>query len=196
MIEPTREAFLKDVSAHAMTILRDDGLYRHVRFSRPGTRVYQFDLITWPGYLCFCGDMGEYVFTRLADMFEFFRKPDAERGIDLQYWAEKCVAVDRHDGIKKYDPDKAEKAIKELVDESGVDDVVSLREAVEQELLPRIHDGEHELRNAVNEFKHDGFKFQDFWEYDLTEYTFRYVWCCYALVWGIEQYDKAKEFPR
>lgn len=54
-------------------MLHEDGIYRHIRFRQPGTMCMHFDLITWPGYLCYTGDMGTYVFTRLADMFEFFR---------------------------------------------------------------------------------------------------------------------------
>jgi hypothetical protein len=37
------------------------------------------------------------------------------------------------------------------------------------------------------------FAFSDFWEHDLTDFTNRYTWCCYALAWGVSQYDKAKE---
>lgn len=188
----THDDFLKDVAKHKMTVLRDDGLYRHIQFKRPGTRIMQFDLITWPGYLCYCGDMGEYVFTRLADMFEFFRKPDSKGGLDLQYWAEKCRAADRS-GIKIYDPDHAKDRIKEWVDEADVKDIASLRAAVEEEILPRVHDGEHELRSIINEFEHDGFRFYDFWECDLKEYTVRFIWCCYALPWAIAMYDKEKE---
>lgn len=29
--------FLKDIADHRMTVLRDDGLYRHIRFQEPGT---------------------------------------------------------------------------------------------------------------------------------------------------------------
>ena len=204
----TREDFLKDVDRHEMTILRDDGLYRHARFSRPGTRIMQFDLITWPGYLCYCGDMGEYVFTRLADMFEFFRKPDARSGVDLQYWAEKCRAADRVDSIKKYDPDVARQVIFEWMeswmrdqdfaegDEEGSivvpPELYEVRNAVIDDILCHVDAGEHELREAIRGFECNGFEFYDFWEADLTEYTFRFVWCCYALVWGIAQYDRKK----
>ena len=54
----SRERFAKDTATHAMTILRDDGLYRHLRFKRPNTSSYYFDIITWPGYLAITGDMG------------------------------------------------------------------------------------------------------------------------------------------
>lgn len=203
-----REDFMKDVSSHEISILKDDGLYRHVRFQKPGTRIMQFDLITWPGYLCYCGDMGEFVFTRTADMFSFFRKPDAHSGVDLQYWAEKCLAVDKCDGTKKYDPDKARQVIFEWMEswmndqelEEGEEEgsiivpagLYEVRDAVIDDILSRVDDGEYELRDAIRNFECNGFQFHDFWEADLTEYTYRFVWCCYALVWGIAQYDKAK----
>ena len=48
----TEQRFLTDAAQHEMTIIRDDGVHRHIQFKRPGTRCYQFDLIRWPGYLC------------------------------------------------------------------------------------------------------------------------------------------------
>lgn len=66
------ERFAADTSEHRMRILHDDGLYRHLRFSAPGTYIYGFDLITWPGFLAIAGDMGERVFSRISDMFGFF----------------------------------------------------------------------------------------------------------------------------
>jgi len=43
------------------------------------------------------------------------------------------------------------------------------------------------------EFEHDGFRFEDFWEIDCHDYTYSFVWCCYAIAWGIQVYDAAKE---
>jgi hypothetical protein len=91
---PDAEAFLKHVRDHAMTIVREDGVYRHLRFRKPGTSCMGFDIITWPGYLCFCGDMGTYVFQRLQDMLQFFRtkrRDDGSWSIDHRYWAEKVM---------------------------------------------------------------------------------------------------------
>ena len=88
--------FLGDVAQHEMTIIRDDGLYRHIRFKRPGSSAYWFDILTWPSRLCISGDMGDYVFSRLPDMFEFFRREPNEKGaipINPDYWGEKLVAI-------------------------------------------------------------------------------------------------------
>jgi len=54
------DLFLKDVASHQMHIIQNDGVNRHIRFSKPGTSCYHFDLITWPGHLCYTGDMGTW----------------------------------------------------------------------------------------------------------------------------------------
>lgn len=95
--------FQRDTAAHQLEVIKDDGLHRHLRFRKPGTGCYGFDIVTWPFHLAISGDMGAAMFTRLPDMFEFFRdsskhaEPDA-LCINAGYWAEKCVA---NDGEKK-----------------------------------------------------------------------------------------------
>lgn len=87
----TAERFVRDVASHQMTVLHDDGLYRHLRFKDPNHGFYWFDLVTWPGKLAFTGDFDGFVFSRLTDMFEFFRSNGNEHGINPGYWAEKIV---------------------------------------------------------------------------------------------------------
>lgn len=113
------ERFAMDTRWHKMTILHDDGLYRHLRFNRPGNSAYWFDLITVPGSLVFQGDGDSYVFRRLKDMFEFFRSGVWEDGslhINPHYWAEKLTS-DR-DSVMKYDQDLFERQVKECVAEA------------------------------------------------------------------------------
>ena len=78
------DQFNRDIEHHQMTVLHDEGLYRHIRFQNPGNSMYWFDLITWPGSLTIKGDMGTWTFSRLTDMFEFFTGH-----INTSYWAEK-----------------------------------------------------------------------------------------------------------
>ena len=66
--------FLGDIKDHTLQILRDEGVYRHIQVKSPGSYCYAFEVITWPGWLCYTGDMGSYTFQRLNDMFEFFRR--------------------------------------------------------------------------------------------------------------------------
>jgi hypothetical protein len=202
MDDCTEERFLKEVEQHQMTVLRDDGVNRHIRFRKPGTGNMGFDLITWPGYLCYTGDMGTYVFSRLRDMFEFFRtdrehqrKDGRTLFINRGYWAEKVQAVDKSSGLLEYSADKFREVVSELLD--GMDASAALREAVEDEVLCAADEGGQAAHDAASGFKFEGkHVFRDFWEYSLDIYTFRFVWCCYALAWGIEQYDKAKPMAK
>ena len=89
----SRERFLKDVKTHEMHIMLDNGLYRHVRFKRPNTGTYYFDLVTWAGHLVICGDAGDFHFSREEDMFGWFNHNiydfDHEHIINPQYWGQK-----------------------------------------------------------------------------------------------------------
>lgn len=105
--------FASDTAHHEMTILHDDGLYRHLRFKQPDRGAYWFDLVTWPGALAFTGDVGSgYVFRRLDDMCEFFRNPGGY-SINPSYWAEKVVAG--KDGLSKYSTTKFQAFVDETV---------------------------------------------------------------------------------
>lgn len=81
---------LIDTAHHRLEILRDDGVYRHLRMQQPGTSFYYYDIITWPGYLTVTGDMGTWTFSRTRDMFRFFGAWDGQ--INTGYWSEKLEA--------------------------------------------------------------------------------------------------------
>jgi hypothetical protein len=186
MRKQVAEQFRRSVADHAMEVQRDDGLHRHLTFSKPGTCIDRFHLVTWPGYLCFCGDWGEYVFSRIPDMFEFFRS-DGGR-VNPQYWSEKCCAIDR-DGIREFSEEKFRKVIADYLREHKASREV--RQAVKDEVLSELERGEHAAVLAAHDFHHDGFHFSDFYECELAEYTHRFLWCCHAIVWGIAKYDAA-----
>lgn len=212
----TEVRFLKDVAEHQMEVIRDDGVYRHIRFKKPGTSCMHFDLITWPGYLCYTGDMGTFVFSRLNDMFEFFRT-DREHitlregqtlAINRSYWAEKVEAKNRHDGIEEFSEERFKRVINKYrvrwVRESGLtkEQRRELWEAVDEDVLDYIDEGEHVVYARANDFywsagrflpgNHPSYEFEDLWDHDFKDYTYRFDWCCYALAWGIEQYDRSK----
>jgi hypothetical protein len=170
----TEARFLQDVAEHQMIIIRDDGVNRHIRFKRPDTSCYHFDLITWPGCLCYTGDMGTFVFSRVRDMFEFFRQDreyNANRGralsINLGYWGEKLIAVDANGAnsggkAKEFDPEKFARVINEYRvtwmrrgKSDGTLDKERRRELwerVQEEVLDRVDDGEHYATTAAYEF--------------------------------------------
>lgn len=220
-IEDTEKRFLEDIATHEMTVIKEDGVFRHLQFKKPGTRYYQFDLITWPGYLCYCGDMGTYVFQRTHDMFEFFRRNDKSYRIDFRYWAEKCEAADTNGGgITKFSFEKFKAEILDWLqqdkeaNEPNSDDseqllkwelaYTELGENVKSEVLDCDENSNVRCFNAAYNFRHTGgawaefhgysarFEFTAFWEEDCKEYTHGFVWCCNALAWGIAKYDAAK----
>ena len=123
----TAERFGKDIAAHEMTVLHDDGLYRHLRFKAPAAGFYWFDLITWPGSLTVNGDMGSFAFSRVDDMFTFFRHDRINPG----YWAEKIRAGS---GIKQYSEDLFKQLVAEHI-EDYAEEHPGLAEAVRSEIL-------------------------------------------------------------
>ena len=49
---------LEHTDKHELHVLHSDGLYRHLRFQAPGTGMWHWDLVTWPGSLAIRGDIG------------------------------------------------------------------------------------------------------------------------------------------
>jgi hypothetical protein len=202
--ELTEAQFLADVAEHQMEVCRDkthhSDVYRHIKFGKPGSSDMAFELVTWPGYLCYTGDMGTFVFWRTNDMFSFFRRGAADENITINpsYWSQKCEAVDKSDGMTEYSPEKFREAIMGVVNNfiefagdshtEGYYD--ELRRAVESDVLSEADNGEYKAREAADDFEYDTFRFDEFWEHDLTVYTRRFLWCCHAIVWGIREYDK------
>lgn len=198
----TQERFLKDVKDHSMKIIKDDGVHRHISFTNNGSNVYRFDLITWPGRLCIDGDCGTYVFARIPDMFEFFRTDRNDLNynkdglsINPSYWGEKLLSIGRNAGYEEFSEDKFRESIKQIFDdhvedeELSDDDADNLWLGIENEILSELENGpEFAFRAAYN------FQPINIWEScpDSDEYTFHYIWCLYAIVWGIKKYDREK----
>ncbi len=204
-MEITEDVFLKDVADHAMKVVMDQGLYRHLLFRSPKTSNQYFEIVTFPGTLVYVGDMGSFVFQRIEDMFQFFRsRGDKNIAINPSYWSEKLEAVDNHTtkpGHKTYSEEKLKVIVQETVAEWCQDGELT---AVQREELERVvkyelsfGDGEEDARRSVRDFSHeiDGhkFEFHDSWEWDCREYTGRFLWCCYAVVWAIREYDAYKQ---
>lgn len=189
-----KERFLKDITDHEMTVIQDDGVSRHIRFRKPGTGTYGFDLITWPGILCYTGDMGTFVFSRIEDMFKFFRCQKELFSISTGYWAEKVIASDRA-GIRQFTPEKFISVVEECFN-NNYDDLPkkefdALHESLDEEVLSMAYDNKHTAMIAAMEFEHEGqLVLQDFWEANVEEFTPTFLWCCHAIQWGISVYDK------
>lgn len=199
--------FDKETANHVMTIIKDDGLHRHLRFGQAGSSVYQFDIVTYPNYLVCSGDVGCYVFSRTPDMFTFFRKDhtDEKYRINQDYWAEKLQACDVHaKGRDEWSCDLHDEWVKERF-ESWKNDLIedgwdkhddrfaSLWRQIQGELLSP--EDEHHAIEALNDFcfdHRDLNPYDEWWEsyHSAThQYPYRLIWQMFAIVWAIEQYD-------
>lgn len=190
--------FSASVADHMMMVVADGAQHRHLHFSAPNTSIASFDIVTWPGYLAITGDMGSFLFKRIPDMFQFFRQdkniPVIEGQsiiINPQFWSEKLEAVDKDDGnFEEFSPEKFRQRIGEILDEEEAGE--ELRSAVAEQVLAKVDLGEHQAISAAEEFLHDGFSFVDFFDSDCQVFTYRFLWCCYAIVWAIGYYDEMK----
>lgn len=195
MRHPSNEIFQRDVAGHLMTSHCDNGIHRHLAFKNPDSFACGFHITTWPGYLAISGDMGSYVFSRLPDMFEFFRGDD---GINPGYWAEKLTAHDQHGGHKAFDSDLYRECLKRDFEGwhfTSEDDRAKAWEAIEDEWGGISQaDTLHDALNKALRWKCpiSGQGFTDFWDHTLEDYTYRFIWCCLAIVWAIGIYDASK----
>jgi len=179
--------FEEAVKDHSMVIELDSGVHRSLYFSNNGGSVYHFRINTWPGHLCISGDMGTYVFSRLEDMFEFFRGDK----VNLSYWSEKIQSESRFgSGVMEFSQEKLVEQVREWVADTSSD----VRDEVEESLIPYITDvGEGAALNEIYNFSGTA-NFSDFFT-DLSpwcyrNYTVHFEWCCEAIVWAIKKYDE------
>jgi hypothetical protein len=211
--------FARDTAGHTMTVLHDDGLYRHLRFSsRPGGySEYWFDLITTPGQLVFSGDGESYVFRRITDMFEFFRSGiyrDGSLHINPGYWSEKLTS--NRESVKDFQEDLFVKLIWEqanhLIEQEYVkpDQADRFRQAIKDDIVEGgLYATADEAYRTVEEFEfyNDASKefdyrytadvrFEDAWEWfsATKDFDWWFLWACHAIVWGIARYDRVRRY--
>lgn len=191
----SRREFQLSTACHEMTVLHDDGLYRHLRFAKPGTGIYRFDLVTWPGHLSITGDLEGYTFCREPDMFGFFAGCDGD--INPGYWAEKLVAKSV---VKEFDEDSFTQLVVDDFMERRHDysEAAPIFRAIRDRVLDDLHGySEQEARERLEQFDYCGpngevFEYSDVWEWDLTDWSVHYLRALQAIVWGINQYRTAK----
>lgn len=197
--------FCKDVGDHQMTILKDEGLYRHIRFAVPNYFENAFEIVTVPGSLMIRGDMGCYVFERIKDMFAFFRTAGSPKniaqGVSFQvkphYWAEKLVSCARPEGVKEFCREKFEAAVRaefnlwKSQNAPSAEKAGEVWEAIDNEILGDEINSVESAQRAVFEFHFDGAApdFSDFFEIEIERYTYHFLWCCAAVAWAVAFYD-------
>jgi hypothetical protein len=192
--------FNRETIHHQLTVLHDDGLYKHLRFSQPDRSAMWFDLITWPSNLIVRGDYGDtYAFSRIEDMLAFFRTSAYLREPNLGYWAEK-LTTDR-DSVERYDDEIMRRSILDAINDE-TRHLTGLRAAVQEEVFDLLCGDESEDRRTVADFAYyrndedrydyprpdPDFTFEGSWEWKLHDYHWSFVWACHAILWGAEYY--------
>ena len=124
--------------------------------------------------------------------------------------AEKVQAADRCDGLKTFSEEKWAEAVRdelkqflERYADDGDGEWFRHARVIWPEVKSLIRGGASNSYEAVDATQHfecddaDGEQvgsriFEGFWERSVEEYSYRFIWCCRALVWAIAQYDAAK----
>ncbi|MFD8088731.1 hypothetical protein [Streptomyces malaysiensis] len=188
------ERFARETAGHQMTLLHEDGLYRHLVFADPAGNFYRFDLITWPHNVFLRGDGFSFGFSiyPTADIFDMFRG-SSHGGINPGYWQEKVTA-----GKVK---DWSEDLFRKWVLEEAAAAETSYPGAVEAVTKQILHSDEHSTEYqgtaeyAVAAFRHGDFRLRlpNPWDESFEDYSWEYLFACHAIVWGIAQYDAAQK---
>ena len=175
---------------HELTVLHDDGLYRHLRMAQPGTGIWSWNVVTWPGYLNICGDIGSgFTFVRESDMLAWFDTRgygdyhgDGSPHLQADYWAEKLTAACR-ESAWSFDPAMVLTNIRTNLEERGVpgDELAEIMADA-----TASSETEHELRSWLYEALE--FSGWDTWEWDYRSLDHHYLLACYAIAATVRAY--------
>lgn len=192
------EAFARNTSDHELTVLRDDGLYRHLRLAEPGTRMWSIDILTWPGHLATTGDIGSgFMFSRTTDMIDFFagrndfRTDFGAPSIDFRYWAGKLCGRTLWDVYEHSSRDFMQQirdAIYEFVADGG-----DLAESDRAWLIADAQSSSETAEEAHRFLSDHEYVFgTDTWEWEFTEIDFQFGLACYAIDKVVTDYRAGK----
>ncbi len=179
-----KERIANDLKDHVITAIKLDGLHRHYRCQKPGTWNMGFDVVTWPGSLCYTGDMGDYLFQRTSDMIAFMRGS----AMSYSYAAEKCVA---HDGrLREWSEERFNQILADRLKDSddGMFTVVRRGKRERESIADKIEEIKRAYAEYGSSFDAEKAMFESgLWDGcempDCKEYTFHFLWCLHALKW-------------
>lgn len=182
MINKIKKEFDNAVKNHVMTIELDQDIHRSILFKIPNDSELYFRINTWAGHLSISGDVGTYVFSRLDDMFEFFR----DKPVNLNYWSEKLEAPNhRSDDVKEWNENDFLKALRSDLEGNHTEN--DINEILDDFIDVSSH--EHEAWKAACD--HEAISDEFGMDSSFKRFTARYIWICCAIVWAISEYDKA-----
>ena len=184
------QQFAEQTTTHQLTVLHDDGLYRHLRMAAPGTRIWSWDVITWPGHLATAGDIADgFTFSRLLDMLNFFGPVRFDQGvpeINPGYWAEKLPEHQRA-ATRRYSRDQFLEYIDQTTQEAV--DGRWMTEGERAEFLAEAGEVDDDHRAATDWLDTDFRRVDaDWWEADLKDWDHHFLLTCFAIVTTIRAY--------
>lgn len=214
------ERFYRETAYHELTVLQDNGPYRHLRMmpDRSRSSSYWYEVVTWPGNLVFRGDGESFVFSIFGkDMFSLFREglwKDGSIHINATYWAEK-LSSDR-ECVKAYQSEEFEKLVRAEMERAIKEDRIPQKhvERFRQEIKDKIFENfdfstecEEESYRAVEGFefyfdeadefrygKNADWRFYEPYEWfgQTKDYEWWFLWSLYGVVKAIKAYDQHK----
>lgn len=145
--------FAANTGDHELSVIFDNGDYRHLRMSKPGMLAWHWEIFTAPGYLAFVGDIGvQLIFRRTTDMLGFFNTRnygdiygDGSPFINPGYWEEKA-GPDMQSVTRTFDVDHAVDVVRDAVNE--LVDCDEVRAEVGDELIASARDAANLEPNA------------------------------------------------
>ncbi|MFB6776564.1 hypothetical protein ACFCX0_03835 [Streptomyces sp. NPDC056352] len=189
------ERFKRDTANHVMTVLHEDGVYRHLRFANPENGFGAFELITWPyNLVAKTGWTFHFDIDATPDMLDLFRNTAFSGEINPSYWQEKVRAG--RDEIEDFCPNLFEQQVKQHV----VDAIRSgdAPRGIGAEVTRDIFewgDITHEAgaRAELNAFRYQGWTFGETWEWDFRDYTPGFLHTCRAIRRAVDLHDAARK---
>lgn len=183
------EMAVKAFAEHEIEVKLEQGLYRHYRCAKPGTGIYHFHVVTFPGRILVCGDIGDMCWERVPDMFTW-----APGALDsISYLEEK---VWRTIKTEEFNKEVAEEHVlwdfqshTEDLDLEDPKDAEEYQKHVEirDELLNKADDNGPDFYTAYYE--------SDWYGGDMISgdgYTANFLWARSALKWFFANYDYTK----
>jgi len=216
-LKKSAQRFAQETRDHKMKVLRNDKVYRHLRFMDPKNSAYWFEIHTGPNFLLFRGDGDSYVFSNGdGDMFRSFRHSIDKNGSlhpDPGYWTQKLSSSEQ---AEEWDSDTFQEDLAQYITDMVEQDIVPkehekrLRDEVESDLMYEdLHSADLAIK-ALMEFdfyfnesdRYDSTKKPDFefdecyeWISRCTEYDWWYLWALRGICWGVKTFDAQYGVP-
>jgi len=180
--------------------LHDQGLYRHLRFDSADVNASNFEIMTWENHLSITGEAGSFVFAAKKDMFAFFRRVDGGITVNPSYCSDKLISIDQNIKFRHFDPQKfIDQVTLQFIlwsDQNNDLAEVTIKavwDDIQTKVIAAVAEGQAQAYQAVKDFQHDAFQFEELLEVNTYTYNAKYLWCLFAICWGIQQYDNKQQ---